>query len=146
MTNNFNPNIEAPKKAIINLMVTQSYLSDQFNDVLKPYDISPEQFNVLRILRGNKGEPANMFTIQERMIARTSNTTRLIDKLLRKELVYRQTCPDNRRKVEVSITSKGLELLKILDPLVVSFENGFSEKLSKNELNTLNELLEKLRS
>ena len=77
------------KKVILNLMYTQNVIADKFNEILKPHDLSSEQYNVLRILRGQKGCPANMCLIQERMIAKNSNTTRLIDKLLLKELVTR---------------------------------------------------------
>ncbi len=117
-----------------------------FNEILKPFDLSPEQFNVLRILRGQKGKPANMSMIQERMIAKTSNTTRLVDKLLLKELVLREVCPNNRRKMEITITEKGLELLLQLDPLVEAHERAFSKNLTVEELEVLNELLEKFRN
>jgi DNA-binding MarR family transcriptional regulator len=100
----------------------------------------------LRILRGQKGNPANMCVIQERMIAKNSNTTRLIDKLLLKELVTREVCPDNRRKIEVQITPKGLELLLELDPKVIEHEKMFANNLSQEELSELNHLLEKFRN
>ncbi len=74
--------LSVEKKTMLNIMYTQNLLAESFNEVLKPFDLSPEQFNVLRILRGQKGNPANMGMIQERMIAKTSNTTRLVDKLL----------------------------------------------------------------
>ena len=106
------------KRTVLNIMYTQNVISDKFNEVLRPFDISGEQFNVLRILRGQKGKPANMCLIQERMLAKTSNTTRLVDKLLLKELVTRDVCPGNRRKMEVMITPKGLDLLAELDPKV----------------------------
>jgi len=100
----------------------------------------------LRILRGQKGNPANMCVIQERMIAKNSNTTRLIDKLLLKDLVTREVCPDNRRKIEVQITPKGLELLLELDPKVIEHEKLFSKNLTTQELTQLNILLEKYRT
>ena len=84
--------------------------------------------------------------LQERMLAKTSNTTRLVDKLLLKELVTRKVCPANRRKVEVLITSKGLDLLTELDPLVDQHEACFTSNLSGEELETLNFLLEKFRN
>jgi len=87
-------------------------------EALKPYDVSLQQFNVLRILRGQKGTPANLSTIQERMVSKMSNTTRLVDKLIRKELVVRVTCPTNRRKVDISITPAGLKLLEEIDGIV----------------------------
>lgn len=134
------------KKTLLNVMYTQNVISEKFNELLKPFDLSPEQFNVLRILRGQKGKPANMSMIQERMIAKTSNTTRLVDKLLLKELVLREVCPNNRRKMEITITEKGLELLLQLDPLVEAHERAFSKNLSVAELELLNELLEKFRN
>ena len=69
--------LDDSKKIILNILYTQSVINDRFNELLKPYDVSGEQYNVLRILRGQKGKPANMSLIQERMIAKNSNTTRL---------------------------------------------------------------------
>ncbi len=133
------------KRRMLNIMYTQNMIGDSFNEILKPYDISEGQFNVLRILRGQKGKPANMFVIQERMIARTSNTTRLVDKLLNKGLVTRQVCSNNRRKMDIEITEKGLELLKELDPKVDLHEKKYSGNVSREELEQLNTLLEKYR-
>jgi DNA-binding MarR family transcriptional regulator len=134
------------KKIVLNIMVTQNVVIEKFNEVLKPYDLSGEQYNVLRILRGQKGNPANMCVIQERMIAKNSNTTRLIDKLLLKELVTREVCPENRRKIEVLITEKGLHLLEELDPKVLENEKLFASNLNQKELIELNTLLEKYRN
>jgi len=134
------------KKIILNVLYTQNVITDNFNEILKPYEISGEQYNVLRILRGQKGNPANMSVIQERMLAKTSNTTRLVDKLLLKELVTREVCPANRRKIEVQITQKGLVILKDLDPKVSAHEDFFSKNLNANEIITLNQLLEKYRN
>jgi DNA-binding MarR family transcriptional regulator len=134
------------KKVILNLMYTQNVIADKFNEILKPHDLSSEQYNVLRILRGQKGCPTNMCLIQERMIAKNSNTTRLIDKLLLKELVTREVCPENRRKIEVQITQKGLDLLSELDPRVLEHEKEFSNNLSPEEIEQLNSLLEKYRN
>ncbi|WP_264549842.1 MarR family transcriptional regulator [Flavobacterium sp. N2820] len=134
------------KRTLLNVMYTQNVVSEKFNEILKPFDLSPEQFNVLRILRGQKGNPVNMCTIQERMIAKTSNTTRLVDKLLLKDLVIREICPENRRKMEITITEKGMELLQSLDALVESHEKSFAKNLTDKELELLNELLEKFRN
>ncbi|MBE99651.1 MarR family transcriptional regulator [Flavobacterium coralii] len=133
------------KKTLLNITYTQNILSESFNELLKPYDLSPEQFNVLRILRGQKGKPANMCVIQERMIAKTSNTTRLVDKLLLKDLVIREVCSANRRKMDITITEKGLALLKELDPKVEAHENSYAANLETDELHLLNNLLEKYR-
>ena len=137
--------MSSAKKVILNIMHTNSLLGEKFLELLKPYELSSEQYNVLRILRGQKGNPANMFVIQERMIAKNSNTTRLIDKLLLKDFVTREVCPANRRKIEIEITQKGLDLLLELDPLVIQHEEGFASNLSNTELEQLNKLLEKYR-
>ena len=134
------------KRATINVLYIHSLMSEGLSGVMKKHDLSVEQFNVLRILRGTGGTPANMGTIQQRMIAKTSNTTRLVDKLLAKELVIRKICPENRRKMEVSITKKGVELLDVVDPLVDAFEVEFFSKLDQAELVELTRLLEKIRS
>ena len=138
--------LDDAKKIVLNIMYTQNIIADKFNEVLKPYDLSGEQYNVLRILRGQKGCPANMCIIQERMIAKNSNTTRLIDKLLLKDFVTREVCPENRRKIEVQITPKGLELLIKLDPKVLEYEKIFANNLTESELIQLNLLLEKYRA
>lgn len=134
------------KKVMLNLTYTRNYLGDKFNDILKPYGISSEQYNVLRILRGQKGNPLNMQDIQERMVTKNSNTTRLIDKLLLKEMVIRNTCPNNRRKIEIKITENGLNILSELDPIIENHELLLTEKLTNDELETLNKLLEKIRN
>ena len=138
--------LDNSKKIILNVLYTQNVINDKFNEVLKPYDLSGEQYNVLRILRGQKGNPVNMYAIQERMLAKTSNTTRLVDKLLLKDLVTRNVCPENRRKIEVLITQKGLDLLTELDPKVNAHVVSFSNNLSAEEQILLNQLLEKYRN
>jgi DNA-binding MarR family transcriptional regulator len=140
------PAMSTSKKVMMNIMYTQNVLGENFNETVKDYDLSPEQYNVLRILRGQKGKPANMCVIQERMIARTSNTTRLVDKLLLKGLVTREVCEENRRKMEILITEKGLNLLTELDPLLNAHEEKFSNNLTPTELEQLNTLLEKYRT
>jgi DNA-binding MarR family transcriptional regulator len=133
-------------KIILNIMYTQNVINEKLNEILKPHDISGEQYNVLRILRGQKGNPANMSMIQERMIARTSNTTRLVDKLLLKEYVTRKVCPENRRKIEVLITQKGLDILIQLDPKVLEHNSSLAKRLNTDEQKQLNTLLEKFRN
>jgi len=134
------------KKIFLNIMYAQNILAESFNEVLKQYDLSSEQFHVLRILQDQKGKPANMCVIQEKMIAKTSNTTRLVDKLLLKGLVTREVCSENRRKIEVSITGKGLELLKDVKPVLETYEEMLAINLTQNELEELNFLLEKYRA
>ena len=138
--------LDIAKKVILNFTYTQNVIGDKFHEILKPYEISREQYNVLRILRGQKGCPANLSIIQERMLAKNSNTTRLIDKLLLKDYVTREVCPENRRKIEVLITQKGLDILTELDPIVVEHEQLFANNLTTDELEQLNILLEKYRT
>jgi DNA-binding MarR family transcriptional regulator len=137
--------IPLSKKTILNLAYTQNCLAERVVAILKPFELSTEQFNVLRILRGQKGKLANMNLIQERMIARTSNTTRLVDKLLAKELVTRNICPGNRRKMEIGITEKGLTLLDEIDPVLEKHEESLTKNLTIEELEQLNTLLNKFR-
>ena len=141
-----NSAISIEKRTVLNIMFSQNVIADAFNDILKSFDLSVEQFNVLRILRGQKGKPANMCIIQERMIAKTSNTTRLVDKLLLKGLVNREICEENRRKMEITITKNGMELLAELDPKIEAHEELFAQNLTSEEINLLNLLLEKYRT
>jgi len=139
-------NMTLSKRAIMNVMYASSIVAENIYEIMKAYDISPEQYNVLRILRGQKGKPANMGIIQDRMIAKTSNTTRLVDKLLLKELVNRKVCPANRRQMEITITEKGQELLTELDPKVDEHETKFANNLSVEEQEQFVALLEKYRT
>lgn len=141
-----NVTMDDAKKVILNIIYTQNVIGDKFSEILKPYDLSSEQYNVMRILRGQKNCPCNMNVIQERMLAKNSNTTRLIDKLLLKNFVTREVCPDNRRKIEVLITQKGLDVLAELDPKVNEHEEIFAKNLTQEELIQLNTLLEKYRT
>ncbi|GAA4277695.1 MarR family transcriptional regulator [Aquimarina mytili] len=134
------------RRAIVNLLYTENWVMDKINIELKAYDISLQQFNVLRILQGQKDKPANLSTIQERMVSKMSNTTRLVDKLINKGYAKRITCKSNRRKVEISITEEGKNFLKKVSPIMADFENRITKNLSKEDLNLLNKLLNKLRT
>ena len=137
--------LPASRRLIISLFSTTSWATEQISEVLKPHEISLPQFNVLRILRGQKGKPANLSTIQERMVNKMSNTTRLVDKLISKNLVERITCEKNRRKVEITITSEGLSFLKKLDSVMDEIESEITQNLSEIEIQQLTQLLYKLR-
>lgn len=134
------------RKLVLNLIVTASHISEKLAEALKPFEISNQQFNVLRILRGQKEKPANLSTIQDRMVNKMSNTTRLVDKLVDKKLCERIVCPSNRRKVEIRITKSGMELLATLDPIIDKVENDFAGKINEEELISLNTRLNELRS
>ncbi|RKS43359.1 DNA-binding MarR family transcriptional regulator [Gillisia mitskevichiae] len=132
------------RKLLLSILHTTNLINDKISETLKPFDISISQFNVLRILRGQKGKPANLSTIQERMISKMSNTTRLVDKLIVKEYVERSICQMNRRKVEINITSKGLEVLKVIDPLIDKTEELITNQLSPSEVESITTNLQKL--
>ncbi|MFL1895923.1 MarR family winged helix-turn-helix transcriptional regulator [Aquimarina sp. 2-A2] len=134
------------KKVLINLIYTERILKEQINAELKSFDISVQQFNVLRILKGQKGTPANLSTIQTRMVSKMSNTTRLVDKLINKGLVERRVCPSNRRKIEITITQEGLNFLSEVDPVIEHLEKKLTAPFTKSELEQFNTLLDKLRS
>ena len=132
-------------RSIIHIALVYHRIQDELNSALKPYELSLQQFNVLRILRGRNGEPANLSTINDRMVTKMSNTTRLVDKLLAKGLVSRQTCPSNRRKVEIDITPVGLQALKEIDVVIDKTESSLLEKLTPEELEKLNKTLDKIK-
>ncbi|NNC46408.1 MAG: MarR family transcriptional regulator [Winogradskyella sp.] len=134
------------RATIINVMFSNNWVKDELIGVLKPYDLSLEQFNVLRILRGQKGQPINLQDIQERMFNKMSNTTRLVDKLILKGFVQRTICKNNRRKVEIEITDSGLKTLKEIDPKIDTAEQQITTNLNDSELQQLNTLLIKLRT
>jgi DNA-binding MarR family transcriptional regulator len=128
-------------KALINLKYTSNWLSSKENEFFKPYGISPQQYNILRILRGAKAK-MKVQIVKERMIERAPNATRLMDKLCDKNLIERERCEEDRRVVFVKITNQGLELLTTID------ENNnisFLEKLTEEEATVLSDLLDKIR-
>ncbi len=138
--------MDIPTRTVINMMYTSRYMEEKAASVLKEHDLTIQQYNVLRILRGQRGVPTNLSTIQERMVDKNSNTTRLVDKLITKGYVNRQVCEQNRRKVEIFITEEGSALLKTLDPITLKGNEELIANLSETELETLNNLLDKLRN
>ena len=132
-------------KAHINVLFTAAWLSQQSMKLLKRYDISWQQFNILRILRGLHPEPATVKLLTERMIDKMSNASRLVEKLMRKGLVERQTCPLDRRRVDVRITARGLELINKATELVEKDLEARMAVISEEEARALNGLLDKLR-
>ncbi len=130
-------------RTMIHLALVSNKISEQIAIALKPYEISEQQFNVLRILRGQKNKPANLSTINERMVTKMSNTTRLVDKLILKDYVKRWTCESNRRKVEILITPKGKTILAKIDKTIEDAEKDILKNFTKKELEELNTLLDK---
>ncbi|QCR24807.1 MarR family transcriptional regulator [Pontibacter sp. SGAir0037] len=126
-------------------MFTGEWLMAKIDSLLKPYDISSQQYNVLRILRGQHGKSINLFEIQERMLNRMSNSTRLVEKLRLKGLVTREQCEHNRRKVDIAITDKGMALLEQIDPIMMKMEHDIIGKLSEDDAELLSNQLDNLR-
>ena len=133
-------------KTIHKIITTGHWITDEVTKVLKGYGITEPQYNVLRILKTADGKPVTVGTILDGMVQRSSNITRIVDKLVAKELVERQECPTNRRKMDIVITSKGLKLLKQLDEKVDAFHEPYFNRLSLEELATLKNLIHKLKS
>jgi DNA-binding MarR family transcriptional regulator len=132
------------QKAAINILYTGSWLYTINASWLKKFGITPEQFNVLRILRGSHPKTMMLTEITQRMLDKSSNCTRLVEKLRQKGLVNRQLCENNRRQVDISITGKGLQLLRKIDADTPDWSQAI-EKLSKAEAKELNQMLDKLR-
>ena len=136
---------DSKHRAMVNLIFTSYWMGDKFGSIIKPFGISEEQYNVLRILSGQKENAINLKDIQERMIHKTSNTTRLVEKLRLKGLVIRELCEENRTKVEILITKKGEELLKQITPVLKKHRELIFKTLSNKEAESLADLLDKLR-
>ena len=136
--------LDLAKNTVVGILKAGCKVEECIGNTLKSADISLQQFNVLRILRGRKGIPANLQTVQKRMIHKMSNTTRLVDKLIVKELVVRKTCKENRRKIEITITDKGLEILSQLDIKIQETEAAILQPLNLEEQRTLRSLINKI--
>lgn len=132
------------QKLLLNLVYTTNWLTSKQSSFFKDSDITPQQYNVLRILRGQYPNPCSIKLIKERMLDRMSDASRMVDKLNIKKLLLRRECPNDRRSVDVIITEKGLELLKSMDQLDDISKQTF-KSLSNEEITTLNDLLDKLR-
>jgi len=133
------------QKLILNVFVTSSWFGSESTRVLKTHKITMQQYNVLRILRGQQGKPASVGLIQERMLDKNSNASRLIDKLVLKKLVDRKTCPSDRRQMDIKITQKGLELLSELDEPMLLQDKEMASRLSAEEARIVSDILDRIR-
>ncbi len=131
------------QKAIINVRFTSNWISNLQNGFMSKFDLTMPQFNILRILRG-ANQAINVNTVKDRMIEKSPNTTRLMDKLIEKGLINRIRCEKDRRVVYVEISSKGQDILAEIDNSVDN-NSFFTEKLNDQEAETLSNLLDKLR-
>jgi DNA-binding MarR family transcriptional regulator len=132
------------QKAMINILFTSGWLEHKQTQFFKQWGISPQQYNVLRILRGQNNNPITVASIQERMMDKMSNASRLVEKLKQKNLIERKECKADRRQVDIFITASGLELLKEIDNHLHEQEK-IIKKLSLNEVLELNRILDKIR-
>lgn len=139
-----NSNLPLQKKAIFSVLLASANINTQLNEVLKPFDISTQQFNVLRILRGQKGKPAALEAVQQHMITKMSNTTRLIDKLIKKNYVEKAINKENKRKIDIVIKDEGLRLLNQIDVLIDNKESVIVSSLTNKDVIELIRLLGKL--
>ena len=128
-------------KALLNIIYTANWISSCQNEFFKPFGISPQQYNILRILKGAKA-PLKVQTIKDRMLERSPNATRLMDKLCAKAYIKRLTSEEDRRVVKISITEKGIALLQSVPK---SLNRDLLKNLTEAEAETLSNLLDKMR-
>lgn len=131
-------------KALLNVMFSANWMRSRLAEVYRPFGISTQQYNILRILRGAK-ERMKMHSVKERMIDRAPNATRLTDKLIAKGLVQRERCEDDRRVVYVSISAEGSEMLAQVDRMSLALHRELEGGLSDNDASRLNAILDAWR-
>ncbi|MEP1032150.1 MarR family transcriptional regulator [Ekhidna sp.] len=132
-------------KAVVNILYTNSWINQQNLQLFKSYGLTTPQFNILRILRGQHPNPATVNLLIDRMLDKSSNASRIIDKLEQKGLVVRSQCSKDRRAVDVLISARGLDLLAKMDDEMHAWERS-SNNLTEKEAEMLNFLLDKVRS
>ena len=132
------------QKAAINLIYTVGWMRDRTKIIFEAEDITAQQFNILRILRGSFPQPLSTLQIRERMLEKMSDTSRIVDRLIAKGLVKKITCKSDRRLVDVIITDKGKKLLERLDLKQDEIDNVMS-RLSEKDAAMLSDLLDKIR-
>ncbi len=131
------------QKVIINILYTYNWMNEKLKVFFEKEDITQQQFNILRILRG-AGVPISTLQIRQRMLDKMSDTSRIVDRLVVKALVKKITCPGDKRKVDVTITAKGKKLLEKLDAFELKMDE-VAGTLTENDAKTMNKLLDKMR-
>lgn len=131
------------QKTVINLIYTYNWINEKMKEIFEKVDLTPQQFNILRILRG-AGAPLSTLQIRQRMLDKMSDTSRIVDRLLKKELVRKVVCKSDRRLVDVTISEKGLALLEQMDTFNDEMDNLVSA-ISTEEATALNSLLDRIR-
>ena len=133
------------QKAALNILYTYNWITERTKEIFATEDITPQQFNILRILRGSHPQPLSTLQIRERMLDKMSDTSRIVDRLIAKGLVKKAICKDDRRLVDVIITDKGKKLLERLDTRQDELDDIVGN-ISKKEAAVLSELLDKIRN
>ena len=132
--------------AYFNFLFTANWIELRVKQALAPYQLTHPQFNILKILNGAHPQPLSPGDIKERMLFKNPDITRLMDRLVKKEYVDRQPCPQNRRKIDLRITEKGISLLdEVFPKLKKSVKDYFVEELTEKEANALYRILNKMR-
>ncbi len=132
-------------KAIVNILYTAKYIESKMENFIKPYHLTHQQYNILRIVRGAAGKPVSLKYIKERMLDKMPDASRIVDKLYQKSLLKRVECAQDRRSVDITITEKGLDLLAKIDESATEMDNTL-ELLQEEQLQTLNHLLNLVRA
>jgi DNA-binding MarR family transcriptional regulator len=132
------------QKAMLNLIYTFNWMNEKVTKIFVPYDITQQQFNILRILRG-ANEPLSTLQIRQRMLDKMSDSSRLVDRLIKKGLVKKSVCREDRRLVDVLLTDKGRKLLQQMDSLNEE-QDRLLGQITEDEAHTLNTLLDKIRT
>lgn len=131
-------------KLAVNIIFSNSWLMNFQTTLFQKYDLTGNQYNILRILRGQYPNPVTLNLLKDRMLDKMSDASRLVERLRVKGLVQRETCPTNRRSVDVIITEAGLNLLKEMDTLNSEYD-AFLKNISPAEAKKMNDLLDKMR-
>lgn len=131
-------------KLAVNIIYTHSWFNSFQTELLSKYNITTQQYNILRILRGQYPNPTTINLLKDRMLDKMSDASRLVERLRIKELVERKNCEEDRRRAEVVISEKGLKVLKELNILEEKFSEIFSN-ITEEEAKTVNDLLDKMR-
>ena len=133
------------EKLMINVIYSANLLNLITSRLFKPFDLSPQQYNVLRILRGQKGKSIALMDIEHRMLDKSSNVSRLVDKLISKDLINRSISSKDRRRIEIVITSRGVSVLKEIDVILSEMNSKIKAIISDDNAKKTNRILDQLR-
>lgn len=133
------------EKGLVNIIFTFNWIDGKMKDFFKKYDLTPQQYNVLRILRGQNPEPCTINLLKERMLDKMSDASRIVERLRLKNLLDRKTCSKDRRSVDIYISETGIDLLAQIDKELEHHNKSIFSNLTEEEALKLNTILDKLR-